>query len=214
MMFFMIKKLGRSLIVYGLLVASTFLLFSFIYKWNAFGTRYDLSFFVLFAPAAGIIFEGFDNYKPGYLITMLLLIGSFPWLFNISSRPLIATPVSAAGQKSILDDTRQNLYFANAPGVKDIYTEFTGTIKREGCSDIGIMLEGDDPEYLIWALMGAPRSDMRIEWIVSGPTTRYEQPNFQPCAIICRGCTMEQSPLHGLEIAQQLGDTWLYLPPK
>jgi hypothetical protein len=214
LMFFMIKKLGRSLIVYGSLVASTFLLFSFIYKWNAFGTRYDLAFFVLFAPAAGIIFEGFDKYKPGYLVTMLLLIGSFPWLFNIDSRPLIATPVSASGQKSILEDTRQSLYFANAPSVKDIYIEFTDTIKHEGCSDIGIMLKGDDPEYLLWVLMGAPRSGVRIEWIVSGPTTRYERPNFQPCAVICRGCTMEQSPLRGLEIAQQRGDTWLYLPPK
>jgi hypothetical protein len=214
LMFFMIKKLGRSLIVYGSLVASTFLLFSFIYKWNAFGTRYDLAFFVLFAPAAGIIFEGFDKYKPGYLVTMLLLIGSFPWLFNIDSRPLIATPVSASGQKSILEDTRQSLYFANAPSVKDIYIEFTDTIKHEGCSDIGIMLKGDDPEYLLWVLMGAPRSGVRIEWIVSGPTTRYERLNFQPCAVICRGCTMEQSPLRGLEIAQQRGDTWLYLPPK
>ena len=60
-MFFMIKKLGRSLLVYGLLVASTFLLFSFIYKWNAFGTRYDLAFFVLFAPAAGVILEDSIN---------------------------------------------------------------------------------------------------------------------------------------------------------
>jgi hypothetical protein len=214
LMFFMIKKLGRSVILYGLLVASTFLLFSFIYKWNAFGTRYDLAFFVLFAPAAGVIFDRLDKYKPGYLVITLLLIGSFPWLFNINSRPLIATPVSTSEQKSILKDSRQNLYFANASGVKDVYIEFTGTIKHEGCSDIGVMLEGDDPEYLIWALIGAPRSKVRIEWIVSGPTTRYAQPNFQPCAIICRGCTMDQSPLRGLEIAQQRGDTWLYLPPQ
>ena len=62
-MFFMLKKLARSTIGYTLLVASTFLLFSFIYKWNAFGTRYDLAFFVLFAPAAGIILEKFDKFK-------------------------------------------------------------------------------------------------------------------------------------------------------
>jgi hypothetical protein len=39
-MFFGLKKHARSLLVYALLVAATFLLFSFIYKWNAFGTRY------------------------------------------------------------------------------------------------------------------------------------------------------------------------------
>jgi hypothetical protein len=213
-MFFMIKKLGRSLVVYALLVASAFLLFSFIYKWNAFGTRYDLAFFVLFAPAAGFILDRFDKYKPGYLVVVLLLIGSSPWLFNIRSRPLITTPGDPSGQKSILVDSRQNLYFANALSVRGIYTQFTDTIKGEGCSNIGLMLRGDDPEYLFWVLMGAPRTPVSIEWIVSGPTDRYSLPDFKPCAIICRGCTPAQSPLRGLEIAQQLGDTWLYLPPE
>jgi hypothetical protein len=213
-MFFMTKKLGRSLILYGLLVASTFLLFSFIYKWNAFGTRYDLAFFVLFAPAAGIILEKFDQYKLGTLVTTLLLVGTFPWLFSINSRPLIIPPSNASGQKSILVDTRQNLYFANAPGVKDVYIRFTDSIKAEGCTDIGLMLKGDDPEYLLWVLMGAPSAPIRMEWIVSGPTDRYSLPDFKPCAIICRGCTREQSPLRGLVIAQQMGDTWLYLPPE
>jgi hypothetical protein len=214
MMFFMIKKLGRLVIVYGLLVASTFILFSLIYKWNAFGTRYDLAFFVLFAPVAGIIFEQFDKYKLGYVVTALLLVGSIPWLFSINSRPLIAKPGNASAQKSILEDSRQNLYFANAPSLRDIYPQFTDIIKSQGCSDIGLMLLGDDPEYLLWVLMGAPRPSLRLEWIVSGPTDRYSQPNFKPCAIICHGCTMDQSPLRGLEIAKQMNDLWLYLPPE
>ena len=212
-MFLMLKKLGRSAIGYTLLVVSTFLLFSFIYKWNAFGTRYDLAFFVLFAPAAGIILEKFDKIKAGYVITALLLIGALPWLFRINSRPVIPAAGSEPPQKSILVDTRQNLYFANALSEREVYTRFTDTIKSEGCSDIGLMLKGDDPEYLVWVLMGAPKAPMRIEWIVSGPTGRYSSPDFKPCAIICRGCSLDQSPLRGLVIAQQLGDTWLFLPP-
>ncbi len=213
MMFFMIKKLGKSLVIYGLLVLLTFLLFSFMYKWNAFGTRYSLAFFVLFTPVAGIIFERLDRYKPGYLITALLLVGSFPLLFNMDSRPVIVAPGSDTTRKSIFFDTRQDLYFANALSEREVYTRFTDTIKSEGCSDVGLMLKGDDPEYLVWVLMGAPRTAVRIEWIVSGPTRRYSSPDFKPCAIICRGCTLDQSPLRGLEIAQQLGDTWLFLPP-
>jgi hypothetical protein len=213
LMFFMIKRLGRSLIVYGLLVALTFLLFSLIFKWNVFGTRYNLAFFVLFAPAVGMIFEGLDKFKPGYLATLLLLIGSFPWLFNIVSRPLISHAGSDTG-KSILVATRQDLYFTNAMGDKTIYTQFTDAIKGLGCSDIGIMLRGDDPEYLVWVLMGAPRADMRIEWIITGPTDRYSIPNFMPCAVICRGCIQDQTALRGLVLTQQLGDAWLYLPPQ
>ncbi|HSB65651.1 MAG TPA: hypothetical protein VLD65_03685, partial [Anaerolineales bacterium] len=66
LMFFMVKKHGKPFLVYGLLAASTFLVFSFIFKWNAFGTRYDLAFFVLFAPMAGIILGGFEKFKLGY----------------------------------------------------------------------------------------------------------------------------------------------------
>ena len=130
---------------------------------------------------------------------MLLLIGAFPWLFSIKSRPLITTSGSDPGQKSILVDTRQNLYFANALSERHVYTRFTDSIKSEGCNDIGLMLKGDDPEYLVWVLMDAPRAPVRIEWIVSGPTDRYSPADFKPCAIICRGCTLAQSPLRGLE---------------
>jgi hypothetical protein len=211
-MFFVLKKHSRSLLVYALLVAATFLLFSFIYKWNAFGTRYNLAFFVLFAPAAGVILGGWDKFKVGYLVTALLVIGSLPWLLSINSRSLITFPGNNSPHLSILDNSRADLYFANASKEKDIYRQYTNTIKTEGCSDVGVMLRGDDPEYLIWVLMGAPHFKGKIEWIVSGPTDRYSPADFKPCAIICSGCTMDQTPLRELEIAQQRGDIWLYLP--
>jgi hypothetical protein len=211
-MFFMLKKLGRSLLVYGLLVAATFLLFSFIYKWNAFGTRYDMAFFVLFAPAAGVVLGGFDKLKVGYLVIGLLFIGALPWLFSIDERPLVITSKSELIQKSILEATRQDLYFVNAPSERDRYMQLTDIIKSQGCNDIGLMLKGDDPEYLLWELMGAPRSPARLEWIVSGPTDRYSPADFKPCAIICRGCTMQQTPMRSLVIAKQMSDIWLYLP--
>jgi hypothetical protein len=212
-LFFLVKKTGRSWLVYGLLAASTFLLFSLIYKWNAFGTRYDLAFFVLFAPLAGMVLEQLDKYKIGYAISALLFIGSFPWLFGINSRPLVSQLGYGATQGSILQSTRQDLYFANAQSERGVYNEITQAIKNQGCTQVGLMLQGDDPEYLIWELMGAPREKVTIEWIIRGPTDRYSPAGFTPCAIICRGCSIDQTPLRGLEIAIQRGDTWLYLPP-
>jgi hypothetical protein len=213
-MFFVLKRHGRSLLVYGLLVGSTFLLFSYLYKWNSFGTRYDLAFFVLFAPAAGVMLGGFDKVKAGYLVTGLLFIGALPWLFSVDERPLVITPKSELVLKSILETTRQDIYFVNAPSEHDRYITLTDIIKSQGCKDVGIMLKGDDPEYLLWELMGAPRSSARLEWIVSGPTDRYSPSDFKPCAIICRGCSMDQTPLRGLVIAKQMSDIWLYLPPE
>jgi hypothetical protein len=214
LMFFLVKKHGKPFLVYGLLAASTFVLFSFIFKWNAFGTRYDLAFFVLFSPMAGIILGGFDKFKPGTLIVGLLFVGSFPWLFSIVSRPLIAHPEGIPGQISILKDSRQDLYFANAPEQRAAYIQFTDLIKNAGCSDIGLMLHGEDPEYLIWVMMGAPDASLNIQWIIRGPTDKYSQPGFKPCAIICHGCTTDQTPIRGLVIARQMSELWLYLPPE
>jgi hypothetical protein len=212
-LFFVVRKHGKPLLTYALLAAVTFLLFSLLYKWNAFGTRYDLTFFVLFAPAAGVILAGFDRFKLGHIVVALLFIGALPWLFSIYSRPLVPASAGNSEQTSILAESRADLYFANAPGERAVYTEFTDIIKEKGCKDVGVMLKGDDPEYLLWVLMGAPKSAARLEWIVSGPTDRYSPADFQPCAIICRGCTLQQSPIRGLEIALQVGDVWLYLPP-
>jgi hypothetical protein len=125
----------------------------------------------------------------------------------------VSLPGYTDRQSSILVAPRVDLYFVNAPSEQAVYTQFTDVIKSRGCSNVGVMLKGDDPEYLLWVLMGAPRSAAVIEWIVSGSTSRYSSLEFQPCAIICIGCTLDQSPLRGLEIAQQVSDMWLYLPP-
>ncbi len=213
LMFFVFKKHGWSLIIYGLLVASTFILFSFIYKWNVFGTRYDLAFFVIFAPVAGIILEGFDKYKPGYVIMVLLLLASLPWLVSIKSRSLIVRPGHSYLQSSILTEPRQNMYFANAGSIQESLTQMTGKIKSTGCTDIGIMLLGDDPEYLVWELMGAPRTPANIQWIVSSPTSRYSPQDFQPCAVICQDCEVNQN-IRGNVFSGEYGNLQLFLKPQ
>jgi hypothetical protein len=98
-----------------------------------------------------------------YRLAWGMLIGALPWLFSIDERPLVITYKSELVQKSILETTRQELYFINAPSERDRYIQLT---------------------------------------------------DFKPCAIICRGCTREQSPLRGLVIAKQMSDIWLYLPPE
>lgn len=214
LMSFTHKKQGWLVITYGLLVAATFLIFSYLYKWNVFGTRYQLPFFVLFAPAAVVILSKFEKIKLGNLVAILLVISCYPWVFQIASRPLIPDPGSALVQGSILNESRLNLYFANAPGERDDYVLFTEGIKSSACSDVGILLEGEDPEYLLWVLMGAPRRSLQIEWLVSGATARYAHADFKPCAVICHGCESGQVNIPGLELAIYTHDMWLYLPTR
>lgn len=206
------KKHGKLALLYGLLVAASFIIFSYVYKWNGFGTRYQLPFFVLFAPAAGVVLNSFEKAKVGHLLALALVVSAYPWLFKIESRPLLPQAGSSLVQNSILNESRLNLYFANAPGRRDDYVEFTNQIKDAGCSRVGLMLEGEDPEYLLWVLMGAPRRELQIEWVVSGVTSRYAPKDFKPCALICHGCSSGQVNIPGLELAIYTHDMWLYLP--
>jgi hypothetical protein len=67
-------------------------------------------------------------------------------------------------------------------------------------------------EYLLWAELGAPREDLRLEWFVSGtPSARYEASTFSPCAVICEGCPTEWTVIRGLPLQQKKGNVWLFM---
>lgn len=212
--FFLYKRIGKLAVIYSLLAASTFVIFSFIFKWNVFGGRYHLPFFVLYAPAAGVVLGSLDRFKTGTVVAVLLCAGSFPWLFSIDSRPIL--PVE--GQSlvgSILTTPREELYFANTLYAYDGYKKIFNDIQSQGCSQVGLRIGGDDQEYFIWHMMGAPRPGLTIEWSVNGPTERYRLPNFQACALICKGCSAAEKELDGLHYAYTMGllDLEVYLPP-
>jgi hypothetical protein len=109
---------------------------------------------------------------------------------------------------SILKEPRAKLYFANALGLYDPFRDLASHIKGKQCSVVGVMLSGDDPEYLLWELMGAPRPDLQIEWIVSSRTDRYSAPNFNPCAVVCNGC--KEASIRGLDDVTEYGRLRLY----
>lgn len=193
------KKLGTLSLIYGLVCASTFILFSAIFKWQVFGNRFLLPFFILFASSAGFVLDQFNRIKLGHIVVIFLLIKSFPWLFSITSRPLISEP-GVSFVESILEEPREKLYFANSLGIYEDFVQFSNGIKAKSCSTIGLILLGDDPEYLFWVLLGAPQNKLTIEWIVTDPYSPSTPGDFEPCAIICHGCPEEMQVIRGLEI--------------
>lgn len=186
------RRLGRPGLVYMLVAASTFVAFAALVKYQVFGSRLQLPFFILFAPSVGLAFSG----KLGRLapwLGLLLVILAYPWILSIQSRPLI--PLSAwTQQQSVLALPRDALRGRSQP-----YDEMTGRILARGCSSVGLMISGGGDEYDLWQLLGAPRSDLRVEWIVGGtPSARLEPPNFQPCAVICENCPSGWATVRGL----------------
>jgi hypothetical protein len=82
------------------------------------------------------------------------------------------------------------------------YETMTNAILAAHCPTVGVMISGNSPEYAIWVLLGAPRDDLRVEWIVGGTASaRFEDPAFQPCAVVCDGtCDQNMQSIRGLPL--------------
>lgn len=202
-------RLPRVAWVYGLAVATTFLLFSFLFRWQVFGSRYHLPFFILFMPLIGLVVSTLLPLVFSRAIGFILLVLCWPWLVGIQQRPLLPDPATGSG--SILVESRSRLWAGDS--AYDSYTSLARSLDEVGCSRVGIMLSGTATEYLLWVFLGAPREDLQIEWIVSGtPSARFELPDFQPCAIICDwSCPSEWTIVRGLPLAEQIAGYRIFM---
>ena len=193
----------------GLLLAA--LIFSAVFKWQIFASRYHLPFFALLAPWVAAI--GSASFRPRWLhlASGLLLLASIPWLIGIRTRPLLPA-WDDPKVDSMLTESRQNLLFASADYLKIPYTEMAALIRQESCTQVGVMLSGGGAEYPLWVLLGAPSQDLRIEWLVGGtPSERFADPDFTPCAIICQRCEGRSTTMRGLPVAYARSNFRLYL---
>jgi hypothetical protein len=211
------KKIGWQGFLYFAVVTAGYILFSFLYKWNVFGVRYQLQFFILMMPFVGLVFSNFGKVNLGIFLAYVLLFTSLPWLFQIASRPLIPNPKDSLSE-SILVEPRQSLYFANAAGPEGppylAFHQMASAIKSQGCNQIGLMLLGDSPEYLFWVVMGAPDDSFHIEWNVAGaPSNKYEPQDFDPCAFVCQGCLEGGRTVRDQNIYLESGGYELFMNP-
>jgi hypothetical protein len=202
------KLRWSTLGVYGLVVGCTFIVYSGLFKWQIFGSRLQLPFFLLMAPFVGATLGAFlPNLALGVL-GVGLAAAAWPWMTGIPSRPLLPQPGT---DWSILTRSRSALYFATT-GVEPAYRSMTDEILDQGCSTVGIMLGGDTVEYPLWVLLGAPRPDLQVEWIVAGElgTERF-LPGFRPCAVVCEDCPEESQEIRGVPIHSVFDSFTLYM---
>jgi Dolichyl-phosphate-mannose-protein mannosyltransferase len=206
-----VKKFNRLSVFYTLAVIAGFFLFSLFFKWQIFGTRYHQVFFLLFSPIISIVAVRFLTPTGGRILGIALILAVYPWLFSIKSRPLI--PIQGSSySSSILTAARESLYFANGRHLEEPYTRMASMIQQANCSSVGLMLSGNEAEYPLWVLLGAPRKDLHIEWIVGGDFYQhYRTPNFQPCAVICESCPKDWVTLRGLPVVYDDQTFRLYL---
>jgi hypothetical protein len=204
------RRTGWTPVAYGLAIVVAFLVFCFVFKWQIFGVRYHLPLFVLAAPLAGLVLGKLAWPGASVLVGAILIVASWPWLFQIDSRPLIPSPRSTIG--SILTTPRQDLYFANGRYLEAPYVGLVGRIRGTGCRAIGLSLSGNSAEYPLWVLFGAPSAELKIGWIVGGTASaRFVDPTFEPCAVICEDCSLGWHSPQGLPFAERRAGFTLFL---
>jgi 4-amino-4-deoxy-L-arabinose transferase-like glycosyltransferase len=202
--------------VYLLVVLSMYFIFAAVVRYDVYGNRYQLPFFLAWSPLFGIAIGIIHLKTLNRLITILLFISAFPWVLFNRTRPLIAMRDSTdpytipclAGctAGSILNEPPEKTMFAVWGDLGKAYVEATNQVKQTGCKDIGLKLDSNDLEYAYWYLLGAPQNGMRLENIVTYPELeRYLDPNFIPCAIICTTCG-DQGSLFGLNRIGSFGN--------
>jgi hypothetical protein len=208
------KSLGGAAAGYALAAASTLVVFSAVFKWEVFGGRYLLPLGMLLSPAAALALARFARSHWRWAAAGILVAGSWPWLTGIRSRPLIERRGDSAVH-SVLLEPRERLYFANGLYLQDPLSEVAAEITRLGCADVGLMLGGNAAEYPLWVLLGSPREDLRIEWIVSGtPSAQFEDASFGPCAVVCdESCPADWARVRGLPLRYDQSGFRLFLGP-
>lgn len=205
------RRLPGRVMRYALVVASTFLAFSLLYKWQVFGSRYLLPFFALAAPIVGALAGRVLGRKGRLALAAVLVLGCLPWLLGIDTRPLIARGDDGR-LRSVLTADRTDLIFANGPYLEKPYTEMAGQVLAAGCHQVGLMLSGAQAEYPLWSLLGAPSAPLDIEWIVAGtPSAALREPKFVPCALIREADDGFPQTLNSLPLVYRYGAFGLYL---
>lgn len=191
-------KAGRALVGYSIAVLGSLLAISLLFKWTIFASGFHLGLFAMAAPIAGVLIEPIGKERLMPLAAALLFLASMPWLFQVKSRPIIASPQNSYVD-SILTELPDRLLLANGPHLLEPYREMTDRIIAENCKSVGITLSGNSAEYPLWVFLDAPFSSVKIQWIVGGtPSDRYFDEGFAPCAVICETCPADQARYRGL----------------
>lgn len=201
---YFLGKREKQELVYVISTLAAFVLFSTYLKWQPWNSRLHLPWFVLFSPFIGSILSRTQNRFMANLVITMLMAATLPWLFLNASKPLIGNESTLAASpritknfmnpwknKGIFFTTRTESYFNNNSKMEVPYLEAVEQISELGCSNIGLIIGGDDWEYPIWVFLREKMGEnvsithvnvTNISQQIDTSTSRVTQPNI--CAVI------------------------------
>jgi hypothetical protein len=169
-------KQDRAVALYGLAIASGFVLFCVVLRWQPWNSRLQLPLFVLAAPFVALVF-GAVSRPLLFVLAGLLLFGALPYALNNTARPLV-------GPTSVFAVSREEQYFANQRALLVPFLAVRDALRATGCTRLGLLAEGNDWEYPLWVVTRGLPQPIAIEHVgVENASGGLSRP-FQPCVIV------------------------------
>ena len=182
---------SREVVIFTGLLLTSYVLFNVFLKWQPSGSRWQLPYFFLFAPIIGLTLDRFDRAKfpVGSIISVLLVLAAFPWLFSVKERPVIPMP-EFTQNRSILRSTRAEMYFNTQPEDYDLYITTGKYILGQATNQrVGLDVDGPILEYPLWAVMKTIEKRTLIAYLnAKGESSKYLNREFSPTAIFSTHC--------------------------
>ncbi|MEX0787182.1 MAG: hypothetical protein WD906_07710 [Anaerolineales bacterium] len=178
---------------------------------SIFGIRYQLSFFVLWAPLVGVGFGHVRWEAVSRALTGVFLLAAIPFVLLNKTRPLVGMPPLRTSIGSILVEDQATILMPWNPDLRDDYLLTVQAIQASVCTNVALRAPSAFLEYPLWWLLDAPQNGTRMETFDMAPRLApYEDPGFEPCAVICANCDDEQV-IHGLPLFRVYDTLKLYM---
>ena len=181
---FIIKKKAtyKNVLFLGLIALSGMVLFSAVFRWQAFGSRFLIPYFIFFAPVIGFVAS---DWIPDWLIVLASLIFILAAVYPLTNNYSRSFTWSKTNRNSIWHRSRRGLRFANHEIYEGAIVELSHKMDISGCRIYGLVIGGNSPEYLIWGTLKPDVFSYTIEHIaVNNQSEIHESKDFDPCGII------------------------------
>lgn len=134
------------------------LLYCLVFKWQIWGSRLQLSLFVLLVPVAAAVFSRASRFlAPAAAVTAVA--SALPWCVLNQTKPM-------SGGMSIFTMPRTAQYFSSNLPLREKYEAYADAILRTGCTDVALSMNEDAYEYPLWVLVRQKTARMpRIEHV-------------------------------------------------
>jgi uncharacterized membrane protein YgdD (TMEM256/DUF423 family) len=171
----------RRLAVYAGLLALGYVLFCGYIRWQPWGNRLLVPWFLAAAPLVGVTLARLVAARISVpLLQIVLVVAAMPCLLLNDNAPLWGTT-------TIFNTPRADLYFLTNRSMRQPYMDAARYLHAHQCSDIGFhSLEGW--EYPLWPLIGTSQRPAHIEHVLVTNASRHlgnaQYAGFHPCAIL------------------------------